>query len=120
MQALRIEIIRALHRRGGRGNAKDFGNEFRVQHLKEGITWANEIFNFIRFFPQNFKITLESDNKIAELVGYDVDDTTKIKEIVAQMKKVEARRAQASEAAVKNKVPAKATSQKKMGDSPVD
>lgn len=89
MQALRIEIVHALHRRGGRANPQDLGQEHRVQKRKEGISQAKKMSDFIKLFPGNFMVGVDEHNQqIVEIKSYDVYDTSMIEYSVSKQQQM--------------------------------
>lgn len=79
MQALRIEIIHALHRRGGKAEAQGLGQDHLVQQCKERIYQARKLSDFLRIFPKNFGLTTsDAGGFIVELLEAGVADQTMI------------------------------------------
>mmetsp|Transcript_127934 Transcript_127934/g.409874 ORF Transcript_127934/g.409874 Transcript_127934/m.409874 type:complete len:589 (+) Transcript_127934:117-1883(+) len=78
MQALRIEIVLALARRGNRAPGQELGQEPRIQKLRTGLSQAKKLLDFIKIFPSNFALTADGLTLQAttyiELVSYDVHD----------------------------------------------
>jgi len=79
MQALRIEIVHALHRRGGHASPQDLGQEHRVQKYKANIAQAKKLIDFIKLFPSNFEITYDAQQQASlTLISFDVNDSSMI------------------------------------------
>jgi len=78
MQALRIELLHALHRRGGRVPLQELGQEPRVQQRKTGLNQAKKLIDFIRLFDHNFVVTATESQMIVEIGSLDVSDVSMI------------------------------------------
>merc|ERR1712183_483956 len=74
MQALRIELVHALSRRGSRVPLQELGQEPRVQQRKQGLHQAKKLIDFIRVFPANFNIVADDTQMMVELASTDVSD----------------------------------------------
>lgn len=76
MQALRIELLHALTRRGGKSAVQELGQEPRVQALKRNLPQAKKLLDFIKLFPGNFQIVTEAINgtTFIEVLNADVSD----------------------------------------------
>lgn len=57
MQALRIELVHVVHKRGGKAALNELGQDQRVQKVKTGLPKTLKLIEFIRMFPANFAIT---------------------------------------------------------------
>lgn len=57
MQALRIELVHVVHKRGGKAALNELGQDQRVQKVKTGLPKTLKLIEFIRLFPGNFTIT---------------------------------------------------------------
>lgn len=71
MQALRIELLYALSRRNGRSQVSDLGQEPRVQKHKQGLHQAKKLLDFVKIFPDNFRVQSQME---IELASTDVSD----------------------------------------------
>lgn len=78
IQALRIEILYSLNRRGTKTALQELGQEPRVQHLRQGLPQAQRLGDFVKLFPQNFTVTTENGIKIIEIASYEVNDTAMV------------------------------------------
>jgi len=78
MQALRIELLHALHRRGGKVPLQELGQEPRVQQRKTGLHQAKKLIDFLRVFPLNFVIQADATQMIVEIGSLDVSDQNMI------------------------------------------
>lgn len=79
MQALRIEVVHALHRRGGHAIGQELGQEHRIQKYKANVPQAKKLIDFIKLFPTNFDIRIdEQHQQTLTLISFDVDDTSMI------------------------------------------
>lgn len=78
MQALRIEIMHAISRRGGKSPVQELGQEPRVQRHKQGLHQAKKLLDFIKLFPANFRIASDDSpvapQMVIELASFDVND----------------------------------------------
>lgn len=79
LQAIRIELIHALHRRGGEGFLQELGQEPRVQSNRQGCPQAQKLSDLIRMFPGNFALNISEDGtQLVKLVGYSVSEQSQI------------------------------------------
>mmetsp|Transcript_65548 Transcript_65548/g.203042 ORF Transcript_65548/g.203042 Transcript_65548/m.203042 type:complete len:288 (+) Transcript_65548:95-958(+) len=78
MQALRIELLHALSRRGNRVPLQELGQEPRVQQRKQGLHQAKKLVDFIRLFPDNFRVVADEMQMIVEIASTDVSDVSMI------------------------------------------
>jgi len=78
MQALRIELLHALSRRGNRVALQELGQEARVQQRKQGLHQARKLVDFIRIFPENFRVSSDETQMIVETASTNVADQTMI------------------------------------------
>jgi len=80
VQALRIELIYALQRRGGKTAIQELGQEPRVQKTKAELRSTRKLVDWVRIFPNNFKIMPEKTdgNIMVEMCSADVGDTSMI------------------------------------------
>jgi len=81
MQALRIELMYALARRGRRAPVQELGQEPKVQKLKQSLSSAKKLIDFLKLFPMNFAIThagMLATTMMIELASTDVSDTSMI------------------------------------------
>lgn len=74
MQALRIELLHALVRRGNRVPLQELGQEPRVQQRKQGLPQAKKLIEFVKLFPNNFQVTSDETQMIVEAASLDVTD----------------------------------------------
>lgn len=58
IQALRIELLYALQRRGGKTAIQELGQEPRVQKVKGEIKHQKKLIDWVKIFPDNFKLTV--------------------------------------------------------------
>eukprot|EP00929_Paragymnodinium_shiwhaense_P025363 TRINITY_DN1535_c1_g1_i1.p1 TRINITY_DN1535_c1_g1~~TRINITY_DN1535_c1_g1_i1.p1 ORF type:complete len:668 (+),score=120.52 TRINITY_DN1535_c1_g1_i1:48-2051(+) len=81
-QALRIELIHALHRRGGRVAIQELGQEIRVQEKKKMLHQGKKLIDLVRLWPDNFKLSQVHDeasgNTMVDLLSQDVNDQSMI------------------------------------------
>lgn len=87
MQALRIELIHALSRRGNKVPLQELGQEPRVQQRKQGLPQAKKLIEFIRLFPINFLV--QSDDMTIEMASTNVSDQRMIDSFLGKPEKVE-------------------------------
>jgi len=79
MQALRIELVHALHRRGGHAAPQELGQEHRVQKVKANIAQAKKLIDFVKLFPTNFDITYDEKKEATlTLISFDCNDSSMI------------------------------------------
>jgi len=82
MQALRIELLLAVCRRGGKCPVTDLGQEPRVQRLKQGLTQAKKLLDFVKIFPNNFHVGFDpsplNPQQIVQVVSADCNDREQI------------------------------------------
>jgi len=79
IQALRIELLYALQRRGGSTAIQELGQEPRVQKVKSGLHAAKKLIDWIRIFPDNFKVTaVDNAQMIVEINSTEVNDQSMI------------------------------------------
>jgi len=78
MQALRIEIMHALSRRGNKASCGELGQDPRCQKAREGISQAKSLQNFVKLFPSNFELSTEDAVLQVSVVDYDVTDQSMI------------------------------------------
>jgi len=78
MQALRVELIHALHRRGRKVALQELGQEPKVQQSKSLLHKAQKLIDFIKLFPDNFAMINDDASMIIELVSMDVYDQSMI------------------------------------------
>lgn len=75
MQALRIDLLYAMKRRGNNVGVPDLGQEPRIQQGKVGLAQAKKLIDFIKLFPQNFAISYnEAGIPHVDVISTDVDD----------------------------------------------
>jgi len=84
MQALRIEVIHALHHRGGASLVQELGQEPGVQQAKQTIAQAKKLQDFVKLFPHNFILHAVDSGSIIQLLSYDVADRSMIDQSVQQ------------------------------------
>mmetsp|Transcript_121286 Transcript_121286/g.350237 ORF Transcript_121286/g.350237 Transcript_121286/m.350237 type:complete len:498 (-) Transcript_121286:109-1602(-) len=84
MQALRIEVIHALHHRGGMANIQELGQEPGVQQAKQNIAQAKKLQDFVKLFPLNFVLQTVEGGSIIQLLSYSVEDRSMIDASVQQ------------------------------------
>jgi len=78
MQALRIELLHALSRRGNRVPLQELGQEPRVQQRKQGLHQAKKLVDFIRLFPGNFRVVADDLQMLVETASTSVADMSMI------------------------------------------
>jgi len=78
MQALRIELLHVLSRRGDRVPLQELGQVARVQQRKQGLHQAKKLIDFIRIFPRNFSVSADDDQMVVETASTNVADTSMI------------------------------------------
>jgi len=75
MQALRIEILYCLHRRGGKSALQELGQEPRVSHLRQTLQQAQRLGDFVKHFPQNFLVSASDNGQVlVQIASYEVHD----------------------------------------------
>jgi len=78
LQALRIEIIHALAKRGNKVPVQDLGQDTQVQQAKQRLTQGKKLLDLVKVFPNNFKVNMEvvGGQSVAsvELLNPDVAD----------------------------------------------
>jgi len=57
MQALRIELVHVIHKRGGKAALNELGQDQKVQKVKTGLPKTLKMVEFVRMFPANFTVT---------------------------------------------------------------
>merc|ERR1719162_1018543 len=81
MQALRIELMYAIARRGKVAAITDLGQE-----AKSCLPAAKKMIDYLKSFPMNFQVGTSVVNLqqtvMVELIGLDVSDTTMIDHIL--------------------------------------
>lgn len=82
MQALRVELIHALVRRGNRVPLQELGQEPRVQQRKSGLPQVKKLIEFVRLFPNNFQVTSDETQMIVEAASLDVSDQFMIDQLI--------------------------------------
>lgn len=82
VQALRIELLHAVHRRGGKCAIQELGQEPRLQEKKKLVHQAKKLVDWVKVFPDNFEITSDGQQNIVELVSTDVKDMRVIEKII--------------------------------------
>uniref|UniRef100_A0A7S1RZZ4 HTH OST-type domain-containing protein n=1 Tax=Alexandrium catenella TaxID=2925 RepID=A0A7S1RZZ4_ALECA len=82
MQALRVELLHALSRRGNRVPLQELGQEPRVQQRKQGLHQAKKLVDFIRLFPMNFRIVADDMQMIVETASPNVSDQSMIEQSI--------------------------------------
>eukprot|EP00928_Gymnodinium_smaydae_P084602 TRINITY_DN6787_c0_g1_i1.p1 TRINITY_DN6787_c0_g1~~TRINITY_DN6787_c0_g1_i1.p1 ORF type:complete len:698 (+),score=104.30 TRINITY_DN6787_c0_g1_i1:121-2094(+) len=81
IQSLRIELLHALHRRGGKTAIQDLGQEPRVQKRKQGLHQAKKLIDTVRIFPENFEVSQADDGQfVVEIKNFDVSDQSMIEQ----------------------------------------
>eukprot|EP00930_Biecheleria_cincta_P005570 TRINITY_DN10649_c0_g3_i1.p1 TRINITY_DN10649_c0_g3~~TRINITY_DN10649_c0_g3_i1.p1 ORF type:complete len:548 (+),score=119.65 TRINITY_DN10649_c0_g3_i1:75-1718(+) len=83
MQALRIEIMHALHRRDGRCSIQELGQDAKLQYRKNSSVHGRSLKEFMAFFPSNFTlVTSEQEGLMVEQGSYDVNDTSMMNRVL--------------------------------------
>eukprot|EP00927_Polykrikos_kofoidii_P079967 TRINITY_DN76820_c0_g1_i1.p1 TRINITY_DN76820_c0_g1~~TRINITY_DN76820_c0_g1_i1.p1 ORF type:complete len:517 (+),score=104.92 TRINITY_DN76820_c0_g1_i1:333-1883(+) len=90
MQALRVELLHAIARRGAPVALQELGQEPRVQSRKQGLTQAKKLIDFLRLFPGNFLLTpmdptagpAGANNVYVEVASVDVSDMSIIEKSI--------------------------------------
>lgn len=78
-QALRINVIHALYKRGGKAVLHDLGQEPKIVELRKDVLHGKPLLQFIRVFPGNFGIEdMGNGNFMIELTWLDVSETSMI------------------------------------------
>ncbi|CAK0907085.1 unnamed protein product, partial [Prorocentrum cordatum] len=87
VQALRIELIYALSRRGGKTAIQDLGQEPRVQKAKQGAqVGQKKLVDWLKLYPDNFALTCnDGAQMIVELASVDASDMSMIDRLLARI-----------------------------------
>lgn len=83
-QALRIELVHALTRRGGKCAIQELGQEPRVQEKKKVVHQAKKLLDWVKAFPGNFQLTPDGQNMIVDLASPNCDDLKVIEKLVGR------------------------------------
>jgi len=87
MQALRIELVHVLHKRGGQAQLNELGQDQTVQRVKTGLPKALKLIEFIRTFPSNFNITASVGGLMdVTLITPDVYDRSMIESQIERVR----------------------------------
>lgn len=79
MQALRIELILTLHRRGGKVALQELGMDPKVAKIRSGLQKSQKLIDVIKMFPENFKVSSGDDAlMVVEIASVDVFDQSAI------------------------------------------
>jgi len=78
VQALRIELLHALHRRGGKCAIQELGQEPRLQEKKKLVHQAKKLVDWVKVFPENFLVESDGQQMVVEILSKDVSDTRMI------------------------------------------
>jgi len=57
MQALRVELCHVLHKRGGKCQLNELGQDQKIQAVRKGMPKSSKLIDFVKQFPGNFTIT---------------------------------------------------------------
>jgi len=84
VQALRIELLHALKRRGGKCAIQELGQEPRLQEKKKLLHQAKKLVDWVKIFPNNFLLTSDGQQMVVEVISADVSDTKMIERAVGR------------------------------------
>lgn len=86
MQALRVELIHAIDRRGGRTDVTNLGQDHLVKAAKEVVSKGQKMIDLIRMFSTNFNVIQDAGQVglIVELTSVDVSDESAIDIAIAK------------------------------------
>jgi len=85
MQALRVELIHALHRRGGSVALQELGQDQQVQKVKSSLNKGQKLIEFIRMFPGNFTVTTDNAGQMmVQVASTDVYDMSMVDHSIAK------------------------------------
>mmetsp|Transcript_67472 Transcript_67472/g.135479 ORF Transcript_67472/g.135479 Transcript_67472/m.135479 type:complete len:366 (-) Transcript_67472:62-1159(-) len=86
LQALRIEVLHACHKRGMQAMLHDLGQEPKILKHKNGPgLHSRKLLELIKIFPQNFSVEDKGNGNFSiELISLDVDDISMIPEFMAR------------------------------------
>lgn len=79
MQAMRIELVHVIYRRGNKCALNECGQDQKVQKIKAGLPKALKLIDFFRQFPGNFEVA-PGDGGLMDitLINADCSDTSMI------------------------------------------
>jgi len=91
MQAIRIELMHALHRRGDRVWLHELGADPQVLKHKNALLAGRKLLELIRVFPANFTVEDRGNgNVVVKLTNIDVTDTSMIPDVLEKFMAQEA------------------------------
>mmetsp|Transcript_71472 Transcript_71472/g.149405 ORF Transcript_71472/g.149405 Transcript_71472/m.149405 type:complete len:566 (+) Transcript_71472:172-1869(+) len=106
VQALRIELIHALHRRGGKVAIQELGQEPRLQEKKKLVTvrgsQSRKLVDWVKVFPENFELSPDNGNVIVELKSAACHDVRMIERALGKKEEPDKQRDVASSRKGKN------------------
>jgi len=80
-QALRINVVHSLFKRGGKAVLHDLGQDPKIVELRKQILNGRSLLQFIKVFPFNFGIEdMGNGNFTIDLSSLDVSETSMIKD----------------------------------------
>jgi hypothetical protein len=87
LQALRIEIVHCLYRRGGRAEVQHLGQDYLVQQCKEKVHQGKKLLDFVKAFPKNFGVEIDNSNAQREnfyvtILDANCDDETGVEDMM--------------------------------------
>lgn len=83
LQALRIELLIALTRRGGRAAIQELGQEPRLQHYRQTCGKDTPIREFAKMFPDNLCVAVEAYGQVIEVLSVDIEDMSWVDDALA-------------------------------------
>lgn len=88
LQALRIEIVHCLFRRGGRCEVQHIGQDWQVGQVKDKVAQGKKLLDFVRAFPKQFAVevnpgsTSGRDEIFVTLLDADSSDETIVDDLM--------------------------------------
>jgi len=89
MQALRIEIVHTVAKRGG-CSLQDIGQDPRVQRAKQAYGTQKKLIDFLKIYTFNFAITIEAGTTMVKVTSTDCADQRMVETLLMKQQQATA------------------------------